>query len=74
MKIIKAPFTEEQVKSLNFYQENQKYHPFTCGSGNRIDDKHLDGQGILLATENGWICKYCSYTQNWAHLFMTDEE
>lgn len=24
----------------------------------------------LVATENGWICPVCGYTQNWAHLFM----
>jgi hypothetical protein len=45
-------------------------HPFTCGSGNRIDAAHLDREGVLFATPNGWICPYCDYRQNWAHDFM----
>lgn len=64
-------FTPEQVKSLNEYQQARVMHPFTCG-GNRTDEKHLDGEGILLATEDGWICPYCDYKQNWAHDWMKD--
>jgi hypothetical protein len=45
-------------------------HPFTCGSGNRTDENHLDGEGVLVATENGWICPFCSYTQNYAFKMM----
>jgi hypothetical protein len=62
-------FTPSEVKSLNEYQKARVMHPFTCG-GNRTDEKHLDGEGILVATEDGWICPYCDYTQNWAHDFM----
>lgn len=47
-------------------------HPFTCGSGNRTDSNHLDGQGKLVATESGWICPFCEYTQDWAHSFMLE--
>ena len=32
MEIIKAPFTEEQVKILNEYQKSGNFHPFTCCS------------------------------------------
>lgn len=66
----KAPWTKEQVDALNRYQEKGMFHPFTCGSGNRTDEKHLDGEGILLATVNGWMCPYCDYKQDWAHEFM----
>lgn len=62
-------FTPEQVKSLNEYQQAGVMHPFTCGG----DAKHLDGEGILVATEDGWICPYCDYKQNWAHGFMMDD-
>lgn len=24
----------------------------------------------LIATEKGWVCPVCDYTQNWAHDFM----
>lgn len=65
-------FTPEEVVSLNQYQQAHIFHPFTCGSGNRTDAAHLDGEGILVATEEGWICPYCDYKQNWAHPFMKD--
>jgi hypothetical protein len=64
-------FTKEQCDSFNEYQKARKFHPFTCG-GNRTDEKHLDGEGILVLTEDGLICPYCNYTQNWAHSWMLD--
>ena len=54
--------TKEEVDALNEYQKSGKFHPYTCG-GNRTDEKHLDGQGILIATEDGWVCPYCEYRQ-----------
>lgn len=63
-------FTPEEVSNLNEYQQAGVMHPFTCGSGNRTDEHHLDGEGMLVATEDGWICPYCPYTQSWAHEFM----
>lgn len=63
----KAPFTPEQVASLNAYQVSGFMHPFTCGA---------DGcRGIrLIAAENGWRCasQACDYRQDWAHEFMAD--
>lgn len=59
--IVKAPFTPEQVKSLNDYQDSGVFHPFTC-----------ECRANLIATEKGWICNCCNYTQNWAHDFMLD--
>lgn len=68
--MLKAPWTQEQVDALNRFQESGQFHPFTCGSGNRCDDKHLDGEGRLVATVDGWVCPYCDYKQDWAHEFM----
>jgi hypothetical protein len=68
--VIKAPFTPDQVEALNRYQKIAHFHPFTCGSGNRTDEKHLDGEGVLVATPDGWKCPYCDYTQDWAHAVM----
>jgi hypothetical protein len=31
-------------------------------------------QTNLIATEGGWICPVCDYTQNWAHNFMTEKQ
>ena len=61
---IHAPFTPEQVAALNEYQEGGYMHPFTCGT-----DKCRE---TLVATEAGWVCPACDYTQNWAHSFMGD--
>jgi hypothetical protein len=54
--------TNEEIEKLNAYQKNPRVHPMTCGN-NRTDEKHLDGEGVLVATENGWICPYCDYRQ-----------
>ena len=65
-KRIETPFTPAQVQALNEYQTIGHFHPFTCGT----DSRH--GGGALVATEAGWICPDCDYTQNWAHGFMVD--
>lgn len=71
MGLVYAPFTAEQVANLNEFQTAGFVHPFTCG-GNRTDEHHKDGQGVLVATEAGWHCPYCPYTQQIAHDFMAD--
>lgn len=64
--IIKAPFTDEQVRNLNEYQKLGFVHEFTCVN------KHEDR--TLVATNDGWICPSCDYKQNWCHTFMTNVE
>jgi hypothetical protein len=73
MAIIKAPFTPEQVEGLNRWQRAESVHPFTCRTGRRKDALHLDGEGVLVATEQGWRCPFCGYTQDWAHDFMANK-
>lgn len=70
-----APFTSEQVQHLNEYQCGVNggipFHPFTCR--NRGDGNHGEeggDRGVLVATESGWVCPHCDYTQNWAHADM----
>ena len=58
---ITAPFTTDQVRSLNAYQRAKVMHPFTC-------TVHSDTP--LIAREDGWICPTCAYRQKWAHEFM----
>ena len=77
---IKAPFTPEQVINLNAYQKQGHFHPFTCGSAKRCVEKvtHHSHKGdivwevstTLVATEAGWVCPNCDYTQDWAWGFM----
>jgi hypothetical protein len=61
-----APWTDEEVRSLNAYQGSRAMHPFTCG------DNH--GPAVLLASPWGWDCPDgdCEYTQDWAHLWMAN--
>lgn len=76
--ILKAPWTDEQVATLNRYQRDSRFHPFTCGSENRRDARHmaavfehnLQDAGQLHATVNGWVCMACKYTQDWALTVM----
>lgn len=65
---VRAPFTPEQVESLNRFQASARYHPFTCGND------HFGGGVALFAREDGWFCKQpeCDYRQTWAHAFMAD--
>jgi rubredoxin len=71
-RLIRAPFTPSQVKALNDYQHSGLMHPFTCR--NRGDGSHRprkgEDLGELVATEAGWVCQDCDYTQDWAHGFM----
>jgi len=62
---VEAPWTEAQVKALNAYQRDGRYHPFTCPHAH-------DADRDLVATPDGWICRSCDYTQNWAHAMMVD--
>lgn len=76
----RPPWTTPQVFALNRWQRCGWVHPFTCGSGNRMDEKHLKAAqimnhgdpGTLIATEDGWMCAACDYRQIWAHDFMLD--
>lgn len=62
---IYAPFTDEQVKNLNEFQAAGYIHPYTCGNDH-------DGDRILIATNAGWICPSCNYTQNYCSSYMAD--
>lgn len=61
---VRAPFTPEQVASLNAYQASCAFHPFTCA----VNSRH----GALRSTPSGWRCEVCGYEQDWAHPWMAD--
>lgn len=65
-----APWTPEQIENLNDYQTSGQFHPYTCAR--RGDGTHKmrrdEELGQLVATEDGWKCRDCSYEQDWAHL------
>lgn len=73
-----CPFTDSQVAALNRWQQDGRFHAFTCGN-DRHDEAHKKYQaehggdyGQLVATKDGWVCPVpgCGYTQQWAHEFM----
>jgi hypothetical protein len=63
---IEAPFTAEQVETMNAFQSLDTVHPFTCANDHAGDD-------VLVAHEDGWRCPSCEYRQHWAHGFMADK-
>lgn len=70
-RLIRAPWTPEQVAALNAFQQRGGMHPFTCGGD------HAPGSPVLVAHEDGWRCsdpyrEGCDYRQDWAHAFMVD--
>ena len=68
---IVAPWTDEQVEALNRYQTSGWFHEFTCRNDGCSDECGF--RPALVATNEGWICHYCSYTQNWAHSMMLED-
>ena len=69
---VKAPWPPDQVEALNRFQACEWVHPFTCGQRDRATHPTITNGdfGVLIATENGWICPDCDYTQDWAHAHM----
>jgi len=64
--LLRPPWTPEQVEALNAAQRDPSRHPYTCGN-NRTDARHTDGEGVLVATPDGWVCPFCDYRQPWCH-------
>ena len=52
-----APFTDEEVRILKLWQENNYHHPYTCC--------HED----MEVTNEGLKCKICGRLQLWVHDF-----
>jgi rubrerythrin len=58
---IRAPWTSEEVDSLNNFQQYGNIHPFTCRTCGYT----------LRAYQDGWWCTNCNKRrQLWAHWFM----
>lgn len=74
-KDLVAPFTDEQVQALNEFQthlaDGFAGHPYTCI--NRGDGRHGNqggDLGVLVETNEGWVCPHCDYRQYTAHPYM----
>ena len=65
--VARAPFTVEQVDSLNAFQASNVFHPFTHS---RDEDGNEE---VLVAQEDGWHCpNHPEYEQDWAWDWMAD--
>lgn len=75
----KAPWSKTQTGNLNRWQKSGLVHPFTCGTCRDANpwpeptEEHANAEGPfedheyrLRATQNGWVCDNCGYTQDWA--------
>lgn len=68
MNRIIAPWTDDQVTSLNAFQADGRMHEFTCNWGHHCLVRSL------TATKDGWVCKGCPYKQAWAYDWMCNWE
>lgn len=62
---IEAPFTDDQVASINAFQQSGLMHEFTCTT------RHQAGSA-LFATREGMRCPGCDYLQTWVHTYMAN--
>ncbi len=68
----KLIFTDEQVSKLNEGQANPRSHGYTCCGGDYPNNKNCqrnsgENDGMLIATNVGWVCPCGDYKQYWAH-------
>jgi hypothetical protein len=64
--MIEAPWTDDQVKGLNRWQQAGHVHEFTCPNDH-------EGLRVLIAQKDGWHCPSCAYTQTWAWAEMLNK-
>lgn len=70
--MVRAPFTAEQVASINGWQGVKWVHPFTCPFPEDHADPDDNAARVLRATLDCLVCASCDYTQKWVHDFMAD--
>jgi hypothetical protein len=64
---VEAPWTPDQVESLNAYQHADNVHPFTGERGPNGEET------VLVATPQGWVEQEGGpIVQRWAHFWMAD--
>jgi hypothetical protein len=69
---VDAPWTKDQVRRLNEFQEREGVHPFTCPGPPEGSEEDCPSRN-LIATPDGWLCACRRYTQSWAHRKMIEE-
>jgi len=77
MAKVLAPWTADQVASLNAYQTAGYVHPFTSNAGGVLGEGlnllNLGPKINLIATVEGWVVDIDGpVVQTWTHDFMCD--
>lgn len=63
---IRAPFTDDQVASINAYQRSDTPRPYSCRA--RPGPRH----GLLIATADRFGCPDCDYTRQGCYVWLGD--
>lgn len=61
---VKAPFTDEQLKNINDWQNCGLAPPLKCG-GSAYCQRKGKHPRILFPTQDGLVCSCCIYKQDW---------
>lgn len=70
-----SKITQEQIDKNNDFQRSGKFHPLTCCGPsefkeecfriNNIGKDYYEKEGILISTEDCWICPCGKYKQKY---------
>lgn len=64
----KGLWSDEKVDLLKYRQEKAEFHPYTCDrSSVNCQVKFNEGDGVLIPTNEGWVCPCGNYRQFWSH-------
>lgn len=57
--------TKEEIEALKDYQNNGRFHPYTCCSFNGCVRSNENDWGVLIPTDTKWICPCGKYEQDY---------
>lgn len=64
----KGLWPNEKVELLKYRQNKKEFHPYTCDrSSVNCEVTINNGDGVLIPTNEGWICPCGNYRQFWSH-------
>jgi hypothetical protein len=68
----KKIWSKAEVDGLNQHQYTSMVHPYTCDRSHtecevKQEPRDYSKDGVLEATEYGWVCPCGKYTQDWYH-------
>jgi hypothetical protein len=61
-----APWSDEQVENINYYQQAGAFHPFTCRCPHPVRNSRLKAFSERL------FCEHCKFEQLWVFPHMAD--